>query len=76
MQFWDGLGYGEIECHSPTATAAEPRIEQSYQLDARSGPAVALSSIAADALGAASVDSFFLNPLPIPPYENTPRPRP
>ncbi|MFP4353199.1 MAG: hypothetical protein ACLFTU_10245 [Puniceicoccaceae bacterium] len=63
VQFWDGLGYGEIECHSPTATAAAPRIEQTYRLDARIGSAAALSAIASEALGAEPVESF-LKPIP------------
>jgi hypothetical protein len=38
VQWWDGLGYGEIECHSPTATARHPEIDELHTLDAWIGP--------------------------------------
>ncbi len=38
VQFWDGLGYGEIECHSPTATAENPFVRETHVINARIGP--------------------------------------
>lgn len=58
VQFWDGLGYGEIECHSPTATAANPIVEATHHIDARMGSAANMSRIATEALGADPVESF------------------
>ncbi len=43
VQFWDGLGYGEIECHSPTATAENPTIRETHVIEARVGSQQTLS---------------------------------
>jgi len=43
VQFWDGLGYGEIECHSPTATPDNPMVTETHRIEAYSGPITSVS---------------------------------
>ncbi len=46
VHWWDGFGFGEIECHSPTLSAHDSTITEQHYLHAWTGPTESIRSLA------------------------------
>ena len=59
VHWWDGFGFGEIECHSPTLSAHDPAITEQHYLHAWTGPTESIRSLARSWLECELPDTLF-----------------
>ncbi len=59
VHWWDGFGFGEIECHSPTLSAHDKTITEQHYLHAWIGPTASIRSLARSWLECDLPDALF-----------------
>lgn len=59
IHWWDGFGFGEIECHSPTLSPEDPSIIEQHYLHAWIGPGATIAEVARQWLNCVLPDHLF-----------------